>query len=75
VLRPDPWLAVSWFLIVPLVLTAGVLCPTVVRRARAARRADAATHLAATCTTSIVMALSLAVLTLGYLACVGVTNL
>jgi APA family basic amino acid/polyamine antiporter len=34
VLQPEAWLRVSWFLLVPLLLTAGVLCPTVVLQAR-----------------------------------------
>jgi hypothetical protein len=32
------WLEVSWFLIIPLVLNAAVLCPIVMRRALAANR-------------------------------------
>src|SRR5262249_44506338 len=33
ILRPEPWLAVSWFLILPLLLTGFVLCPLTIRRA------------------------------------------
>ena len=40
VLHLDPWLAVSWFLIVPLTLNAMVLCPAIMRRALRARRSD-----------------------------------
>jgi len=38
-LRPGPWLEVSWFLIVPLLLNALLLCPMTIRRAW---RADSA---------------------------------
>ena len=37
VLRSGPWLELSWFLIIPLALTACVLCPIIVRRAVRAR--------------------------------------
>jgi len=39
VLRPQSWLEWSWFLVIPLTLTAFVLCPIVIRRALRARRA------------------------------------
>jgi len=35
----DPWLTLSWFLVVPLALNAVVLCPIVIRRALRARQA------------------------------------
>lgn len=37
--QPDPWLELSWFLIVPLALNAIWLCPIIVGRALRARRA------------------------------------
>jgi APA family basic amino acid/polyamine antiporter len=40
VLQPEPWLRVSWFLIVPLALTASVLCPTVALRGQRVLRSD-----------------------------------
>ena len=65
VLRPEPWLRVSWFLLVPLVLTAGVLCPMVVLRARRVQRSErAAGHSPAR--VSQVMAASLAAASLAY---------
>jgi hypothetical protein len=42
VLRPEPWLEVSWFLIVPLAVNAFVLCPIIIRRALRSRRDPAA---------------------------------
>jgi hypothetical protein len=39
VLRIEPWLEMSWFLVIPLVLNACVLCPVVIRRSWRARRA------------------------------------
>jgi hypothetical protein len=42
VFRPDPWLERSWFLIVPLVANAFVLCPVVIRRALRSRGVAAA---------------------------------
>jgi APA family basic amino acid/polyamine antiporter len=37
VLRPGPWLELSWFLVVPLALNAFLLCPIILRRALKAR--------------------------------------
>ena len=79
VLRPRSWFAVSWFLIVPLLLTVGVLCPTIIRRARGAARGAArgstSPSLASLCRTSSALALSLAAVTLAYLSCVAMANL
>jgi hypothetical protein len=38
VLRPQSWLELSWFLVIPLTFTAFVLCPLVIRRALRAWR-------------------------------------
>lgn len=42
VLQVEPWLRVSWFLLVPLLLTAGALCPLIVLRARRVLRSGRA---------------------------------
>ncbi|HJY81669.1 MAG TPA: amino acid permease [Candidatus Binatia bacterium] len=38
VLRLEPWLELSWFLLIPLALTAFVLCPIIIGRALRARQ-------------------------------------
>ena len=75
VLRPQPWLTVSWFLIVPLILNAMVLCPAITRRALRAAQHDTEETTASIVRTSIVLAGGLALITLGYLACVATAQL
>ena len=71
VMRPQPWLAVSWFLIVPLVLTALVLCPTVIRRARRAAAQASGDDLRRTARAASALAGVLAAATLGYVVCIA----
>jgi hypothetical protein len=65
-----PWLGVSWFLIVPLTLTALVLCPTIALRARRAAAQALGGDVAATARAAQVLAVGLAAVTLAYLASV-----
>lgn len=64
VLRPEPWLGMSFelflFLIVPLSLNAFVLCPTVIRRARRAKQEGAAGCLSGIINTAQALAITLA---------------
>ncbi len=72
VLRPGPWLGMSFelflFLIVPLSLNVFVLCPTVIRRARRARKGGAAGHLSGIITTAQTLAITLALASVIYFA-------
>jgi APA family basic amino acid/polyamine antiporter len=65
------WLGVSWFLIVPLAVTAFVLCPTIALRARRAAAQACDGNVAATARAAQVLAAGLAALTLAYLAAVA----
>ena len=69
VLLPQPWLAVSWFLVVPLTLTALVLCPTVIRRARRAAAQAPGDDLMRIARAARALAAGLAVMALAYLVC------
>jgi hypothetical protein len=66
VFKSQPWLEVSWFLIVPLALNAFVLCPIVVIRALRARREGGAEGRAGITAMSLVVAIVVAVLTVIY---------
>ena len=66
VLKSQPWLEVSWFLIVPLALNAFVLCPIVVFRALRASREGGAEGRAGITAVSLIVAIVLAVLTMIY---------
>ena len=62
VMTLEPWLELSWFLIVPLALNVAVLCPIVLLRAMKAKKASSGA--------SIAIASALGVLTLIYLVLV-----
>ena len=66
VFKSQPWLEVSWFLIVPLALNAFVLCPIVVFRALRASREGGAHGRAGITAMSLIVAIVLAVLTVIY---------
>jgi APA family basic amino acid/polyamine antiporter len=70
VMRPQPWLAGSWFLIVPLTLTALVLCPTVISRARRAAAQAPGEDVVRIARAARALAAGLAAAGLAYLACV-----
>src|SRR5262249_23614315 len=63
----DPWLTLSWFLVVPLALNAVVLCPIVIRRALRARRASDAASFAGYTRASIAVAVVVGLGSLIYL--------
>jgi hypothetical protein len=67
VLHLAPWLTKEWFLIVPLLLNAFVLCPIIIRRALRARRADRSARHAGDITVSLSVASTVAGLILLYL--------
>jgi len=69
VLHPEPWVKVSWFLIVPLALNAFVLCPIIFRRAANAKRASASIS-----TTSRAIAAALGLGIIAFLIMVWVHN-
>ena len=66
VFKSQPWLEVSWFLIVPLALNAFVLCPIVVFRALRASREGGAKGRAGITAMSLIVASVLAMLTVIY---------
>lgn len=67
VLHLAPWLNKEWFLIVPLLLNAFVLCPIVIRRALRARRTDSSARHAGDITVSLSVAFAVAGLIVLYL--------
>ena len=69
VMHTEPWVEVSWFLIVPLALNAFVLCPIIFRRAAHAREASASIS-----TTSRAIAAVLGLAIIAYLAMVWMHN-
>lgn len=74
VIRWQPWLEVSWFLIVPLALNAFVLAPIIIGRVQRARRESAGGSVRGG-TASIAIAGTIAVLTSVYFGAVLVHNL
>src|SRR5262245_10270810 len=54
--RPAVWVEVSWFLILPLSLTACILCPVSARRTRRARYAESGNAYKRETTISLTMA-------------------
>ncbi|HSB08662.1 MAG TPA: amino acid permease [Blastocatellia bacterium] len=75
VLKTEPWMEVSWFLIVPLALNAFVLCPIVIRRALKARREGGDLGQAGITSSSLVVAIVLAAISVVYLVLVARHNL
>ena len=75
VFHAGPWLERSWFLIVPLVLNALVLCPIVIRRASRARRSGRASQFAGMTSASLYVSAALAGLTIVYLLAVFVHHM
>jgi APA family basic amino acid/polyamine antiporter len=69
-LHLEPWLEVSWFLIVPLVLNAFVLCPIIAHRALHARRQGSGEANDAAKTFSLATAAALSIATLVYMVVV-----
>jgi basic amino acid/polyamine antiporter, APA family len=67
VFKSGPWFEVSWFLIVPLALNAFVLCPIVINRALRAGREGGNKGQAGITSTSLIIAIVLAVVTVVYL--------
>ena len=67
VLRPEPWLELSWFLIIPLALTVCVLCPIIVKKALRARRAENINHYSGEITLSLTVATGLGIAITAYL--------
>src|SRR5262249_1231798 len=63
----DPWITLSWFLVVPLALNALVLCPIVIRRALRARQALDASSFAGQAAASLAIAVTLALGSIIYL--------
>src|SRR5262249_32966210 len=63
----DPWLTLSWFLVVPLALNAVVLCPIVILRALRARSAPDAASFAGHTSASLAIAMVLGLGSLIYL--------
>jgi APA family basic amino acid/polyamine antiporter len=74
VLHLESWLAKEWFLIVPLLLNALVLCPIVIRRALRARREDSSAQHAGHITVSLFVASAVALLIGSYLVLVFMHN-
>jgi APA family basic amino acid/polyamine antiporter len=70
IFHAGPWLDRSWFLIVPLLLNALVLCPIVIRRALNARRGARAERYAAMTSASLYVSVALAAVTIIYLIAV-----
>lgn len=66
VVSSAPWLEVSWFLIVPLALNAFVLCPIVITRALRAGREGGNEGQAGITSSSLIVAIVLAVVTVIY---------
>jgi len=69
-----PWLEVSWFLIVPLALNAFVLCPIVITRALRAGREGGNKGQPGITSSSLIIAIVLAVLTVIYFLLVARHN-
>jgi basic amino acid/polyamine antiporter, APA family len=69
-LHLEPWLEISWFLIVPLVLNAFVLCPIIAHRALHARRQGSGEANDAAKTFSLATAAALSIATLVYMVVV-----
>ena len=66
-IRPGPWLEVSWFLIVPLALNAVVLCPVLIQRALRANRELAADRSRGLTLASLGIPAALAIISIAYL--------
>ena len=67
VLRPEPWLELSWFLIIPLALTVCVLCPIIIKRALRARCAGNTNEYSGEITLSLTVATGLGIGASAYL--------
>ena len=74
VFKSAPWFEVSWFLIVPLALSAFVLCPIVIKRALRAGREGGNKGQAGITSTSLIIAIVLAVVTVVYLCLLASHN-
>ncbi|MBI3798920.1 MAG: amino acid permease [Deltaproteobacteria bacterium] len=72
ILRPESWLEVSWFLILPLSLTAFVLCPLTIRRAFRAKAAETGDRYKREITMSVAVASVVGFTTITYLLSVAV---
>jgi len=66
VLRLEPWLELSWFLVIPLALTAFVLCPIIIGRALRARQEKGGDGYLGMPTTSLAVAGILEVVAVAY---------
>jgi APA family basic amino acid/polyamine antiporter len=66
VLRLEPWLEASWFLVIPLALTAFVLCPIIIGRALRARQEKGGDRYLGMTTTSLAVAGILEVVVVAY---------
>ncbi|HEV8712486.1 MAG TPA: amino acid permease, partial [Candidatus Binatia bacterium] len=67
VLRPESWLELSWFLVIPLALTAFVLCPIIIRRALRAQYAGVGDSYRRVTLSSLSVASLVGVTTVAYL--------
>ena len=75
VLRPEPWMEVSWFLIVPLAINAVILCPIIIARALKARRESGGVALERGTAASIAIATLLAAGSIIYFVMLAAHNL
>lgn len=71
VLRPESWLELSWFLVIPLALTAFVLCPIIIRRALRAKQAGVSDSYRRVTLSSLSVASVVGVTTVAYLLLVA----
>lgn len=72
VLRPEPWLELSWFLIIPLAFTACVLCSTIIQRVLRARQIEPGNASLRVITISFILAVILAIAAVVYVLLVAV---
>ena len=74
IMKLGPWLELSWFMVVPLVLNAFVLCPIVIMRSLRAKK-DGGDGQAGGATTSLFVAIALAIAIVAYLMLVSMHHL
>jgi APA family basic amino acid/polyamine antiporter len=74
VFRLEPWIEVSWFLIVPLAINTFVLCPIIIRRAMRARKGGNADSYKNITSVSLAIAVALAAVGVIFLLTVFLHN-
>ena len=74
IMKLGPWLELSWFMVVPLVFNAFVLCPIVILRALRAKK-EGGDDQAGGATTSLFVGLVLAIVIVAYLMLMSMHHL